>query len=117
MTAISVILDGREVTAQSGQTIIELCKENNIPIPTLCYDEQLTPIGTCGTCTVEIKGYGLVSSCATRVGEGMVIETQSQDVISSRKKRLEELLSKHYGDCIAPCIVTCPANVDIQGYT
>lgn len=116
MTSIKVILDGNEVTAKSGQTIIELCRENNVFIPTLCFDERLTPIGTCGICVVDIKGYGLVSSCATRVGEAMVIDTKSTEVISTRKNRLKELLSHHYGDCIAPCILTCPAGVDIQGY-
>ncbi len=116
MGSIKVILDGNEASASAGQTVLELCKENNVRIPTLCHDEGLTPIGSCGICVVEIKGYGLVSSCATRVGVGMVIETKSPLVISARKKRLEDLLSHHYGDCIAPCILTCPAGVDIQGY-
>ncbi|UCF08280.1 MAG: formate dehydrogenase subunit alpha [Thermoplasmata archaeon] len=116
MTEIKVILDGNEVTASSGQTIIELCRENDIDIPTLCHDEQLTPLGNCGICVVDIRDHGLVSSCATRVGEGMVIETMNENVIAARKERLEELLSHHYGDCIAPCVLTCPAGVDIQGY-
>ncbi|UCE74354.1 MAG: (2Fe-2S)-binding protein, partial [Methanomassiliicoccales archaeon] len=116
MTTFTVILNENEVTAQAGQTIIELCKENNVYIPTLCHDERLAPIGTCGICVVEIKGYGLVSSCATSVGEAMVIETDSPLVIATRKERLKELLDHHYGDCTAPCVIRCPAGVDIQGY-
>ncbi len=116
MTTFSLILDEKEVTVQAGQTILELCEENDIHIPTLCYNEQLSPIGTCGMCVVEIEGDGLVSACATRAGEGMVIDTKSTLVNSARKQCLEELLNHHYGDCIAPCKITCPAEVDIQGY-
>jgi formate dehydrogenase major subunit len=116
MTEINVILDGKEVTASPGQNILELCREYGVRIPTMCHDEQLTPLGNCGICVVDIKDHGLVSSCATRVGEGMRIETTNNEIISARKNRLEELLSHHYGDCIAPCILTCPAGVDIQGY-
>lgn len=116
MTSIKAIIDGNEISAKAGQTIIELCRENGIFIPTLCYDEQLNPIGNCGICIVNIKGYGLVASCATRVGEAMVIETNGPEVIATRRERLKYLLNHHYGDCKAPCIMTCPAGVDIQGY-
>ena len=113
---IKIFLDGREVIAQKGQTILEVCRENEIQIPTLCHDEQLEPVGTCWICVVDVQEYGLVTSCDTRIADGMVIETGNERVISARKKALELLLQNHYGDCMAPCQITCPAGQDVQGY-
>ncbi len=113
---IKIFLDGREVIAQKGQTILEVCGENGIQIPTLCHDEQLEPVGSCWICVVEVQEYGFVTSCATRIADGMVIETGNERVISARKKALELLLQNHYGDCMASCQITCPAGQDVQGY-
>lgn len=113
---INITLDGRKVTAKEGQTILEVCKENGIHIPTLCHDEQLEPAGVCWVCVVDLKDYGLVTSCTTRVADGMVIETRNDRVISVRQKVLELMLQDHYGDCVAPCQRECPADVDVQGY-
>ena len=52
---LKVNIDGKEIHAQSGQTILEVCQQNNIPIPTLCHDRQLKPQGSCWLCVVEIK--------------------------------------------------------------
>ena len=113
---IKITLDGREVTTKEGQTILDVCKENSIDIPTLCHDEQLEPAGVCWVCVVDVQDYGLVTSCDTRVADGMVIETGNEKVISARKKALELMLKNHYGDCVAPCKLECPAGVDAQGY-
>jgi len=111
-----IILDGREVVAKKSQTILEVCQENGINIPTLCHDEQLEPVGSCWICVVETQEYGLVTSCDTRIADGMVIETSNERVISARKNALESLLKNHYGDCMAPCQISCPAGQDVQGY-
>jgi len=116
ITIMKIILDGREVVAAKGQTILEVCRENGVYIPTLCHDEQLEPVGSCWICVVDIQEHGLVTSCATRIADGMVIETNNERVVSARKKCLELLLQNHYGDCIAPCQAECPAGVDVQGY-
>lgn len=113
---VKITLDGREITAKEGQTILQVCKENGIHIPTLCHDEQLEPAGVCWVCVVAVQDYGLVTSCNTRVADGMVIETGNERVISARKKALELMLKNHYGDCVAPCKLECPAGVDVQGY-
>lgn len=113
---IKIILDSREVIAREGQTILEVCRENGINIPTLCHDEQLEPAGVCWVCVVDVRDYGLVTSCDTRVADGMVIETGNERVISARKKALELMLKNHYGDCVAPCKLECPAGQDVQGY-
>jgi len=113
---LSISINGRQLPADGEMTILQVCKENGIRIPTLCYDEQLSPIGSCQLCVVELEGHGLITSCNTRVADGMVIETKNEKVIAARKRALETLLADHYGDCVAPCQKACPAGIDIQGY-
>lgn len=114
--AVRVLLDGREVFAEAGESILSVCRQWGVRVPTLCDDPQLKPHGSCGMCVVEVQGYGLVSSCTTTVADGMVVETASAEVVAARKQRLEDLLRDHYGDCTAPCEMACPAGIDVQGY-
>lgn len=114
---INVTLDGKITQAYSDETILNLAKRNNIEIPTLCNDTRLKPYTSCYVCVVEVEGMrGLQPSCSTKVAEGMKIETNNKKVRQSRKTALELLLSNHYADCKAPCTLTCPAGVDVQGY-
>lgn len=113
---VRMLLDGAEVNAEAGQSILSVCRDVGIQIPTLCDDPQLKPHGSCGMCVVDVRGYGLVTSCTTPVADGMVVETASPKVIGARKQRLEDLLRDHYGDCTAPCEAACPAGIDVQGY-
>lgn len=118
MDTISLKINGRDVQARPGQTILEVVREQGIDdIPTLCHSEELEPYGSCFVCVVEVKGRpGLVPSCATRVSPGMEVETRNERVTASRKTALELLLSNHYADCLSPCKLGCPAGVDAQGY-
>jgi len=113
---IKITLDGKEVSVKNGQTILEACTQNGIHIPTLCHDDKLKPLGLCRICMVEVQGHGLVTSCDTRVWPEMVIDTYNDKIRLFRKRILELLLSEHYGDCVAPCQIACPAGVDVQGY-
>jgi len=118
MAKVNVTINGTKYTADNNQTVLDVCKEHGIDIPTLCYHEQLEPYGSCFLCTVEIKGarkkYSL--SCGTKVSDGMEIQTDTNEIWKQRKMALELLLSNHYADCIGPCKDTCPSNVDVQGY-
>ena len=110
-------IDGKEVLGCPGQTILEVARENHIFIPTLCYDERTTIYGACGLCVCEVEGNPkLVKACATDIAEGMIVYTQTERVIESRKTNLELLLSNHTGDCRPPCVTACPAQTDCQGY-
>ena len=113
---VEITIDGKEILAPADQTILEVCRDNNIPVPTLCHDDYLSPLGGCWICVVEVKGRGLMPSCVTRVWPGMVVESENERVHAARKSRLEEFLAFHYGDCIAPCQIACPAGLDVQGY-
>lgn len=117
MDMINLTINGQKVTAPAGSTILEAAKANGIYIPTLCYDEAVEIYGACGLCVVEAEGVPkLLRSCSAKISEGMVINTESERVIKSRKIAMELLMSAHDGDCIAPCQLACPANTDCQGY-
>ncbi|MDO4287691.1 MAG: FAD-dependent oxidoreductase [Eubacterium sp.] len=117
MKKLRINIDGREVTGVAGQTILEAARDHGVDIPTLCYDERTEIYGSCGLCVVEVAGNPkLVKACATPIAEGMEITTKSKRVIESRKTNLELLLSKHIGDCVAPCQLACPGQTDCQGY-
>ncbi|NCC72784.1 MAG: hypothetical protein EOM06_05250 [Sphingobacteriia bacterium] len=114
---INVIINGKILKGNPGETILELARRNNIHIPTLCNDPRLEPYSSCYLCVVEIEGYrGLQPSCSTKIAEGLKIETDNERIHKARKTALELLASNHYADCIAPCKETCPAGVDVQGY-
>lgn len=117
MKTFRLNIDGREVTGVPGQTILEVAKENNIFIPTFCYDERTEIYGACGICVVEVEGNPkMVKACATEIAPNMIILTNTERVIESRKTNLELLLSNHVGDCRPPCALACPAQTDCQGY-
>ncbi|MBC8525847.1 MAG: FAD-dependent oxidoreductase, partial [Candidatus Cloacimonetes bacterium] len=116
MSDIKIKLNGKITLAKENQTIFDIAEENGIEIPTLCYEKYLKPLGSCQLCLVEIKNEkDLALACATQVQKGMQIETDNEKVYSARKIALEKLLSDHYADCIAPCTLKCPVQVDIQG--
>ena len=117
MNKIELVIDGQSVTGFPKQTILQVARENGIEIPTLCYDDRLETYGSCGLCVVEIEGNPKIfKSCATEIAQGMVVKTNSDRVKESRKTNLELLMSKHIGDCVAPCKRACPGTTDCQGY-
>ncbi|MCX6646369.1 MAG: FAD-dependent oxidoreductase [bacterium] len=115
---IKLKINGQEIECAPGKTILEVVRENNLDdIPTLCNSVELDPYASCFVCVVEVKGRPiLVPSCATRVANGMEVETRNERIIASRKTAFELLISNHYADCVSPCLEGCPAHTDIQGY-
>ena len=100
MGEITATIDGRQVKAKEGTTILEAARANGIEIPTLCYHQDLTPLGACRLCVVEVEGSRtLVGSCHTPITEGMVIHTRSDKVLATRRMIVELLLASHCGSC------------------
>lgn len=118
MEKIKLKINGQEIEAAPGKTILEVVRENDLDdIPTLCHSQELPPYGSCFVCVVEVKGRNnLVPSCATRIAPDMEVETRNERIENSRKTAFELLLSNHYADCSSPCMEGCPAHVDAQGY-
>ena len=85
MENVKLTINGKEITAPAGSTILEAARQNGIYIPTLCYDEAVEVYGACGLCVVEAEGIPkLLRSCSAKVSDGMVINTESERVIKSR---------------------------------
>ncbi len=98
---INLTINGKEVTGRPGMTILEVARDNGIDIPTLCYIQDLPPIGACRLCVVEVEGSRtLVGSCHTPVAEGMAIQTHSPKVIATRKVLVELMLASHPDACL-----------------
>jgi ferredoxin len=109
-----LLIDNKEVDVASGATILDAARLLGIEIPTLCHLPGCTPATSCMVCIVKLKNAGrLVPSCAARVEDGMVLESETDEVRQARRTALELLLSDHPGDCIAPCHGVCPAHMDI----
>jgi len=96
MSEILLQIDGREVEAREGMTILEAAQSTGISIPTLCHHEQLESYGGCRICTVEIaKGnwVKLVAACCYPVEKDLVVRTRSEKVDKTAKVLLELLLA------------------------
>ncbi len=98
---ITIEVNGREVQARQGETILTALNREGIKVPTLCHLEGMTPTGACRICVVEVDGgRGLVPSCAYPVAEGMKIQTHSPKALRARKTIVELLLADHPDDCL-----------------
>jgi NADPH-dependent glutamate synthase beta subunit-like oxidoreductase len=107
-------IDKREVEVPDGATILDAAANLGIEIPTLCFLPGCEPSTSCLVCLVKIgDGHRLVPACATAASEGLVVESESEEVRLARRAALELLLSDHLGDCLAPCSYGCPAGMNI----
>lgn len=96
----TITIDGKELTADAGKTIIEVADEAGIDIPRYCYHPGLSIVGQCRICLVEVeKMPKLQVACYTPVMDGMVVHTQSERAKKGRKDVLEFLLVNHPIDC------------------
>ena len=96
MSDILLQIDGREVKAKEGMTVLEAAQSIGISIPTLCYYEKLLPFGGCRLCLVEVglKDWTkLVVACVYTVEENLVVRTRSEKIDRIRKSLLELLLA------------------------
>ena len=98
---VEVIINGLRYEVPENITILQACQNVGIDIPTLCYDDRLEPHAACRLCIVEVEGMrSLATSCSLKVSNGMVVQTHSKKVITSRKEILDLLFSNHPNDCL-----------------
>ena len=102
MENVTIKINGMEVIAPKGSTILEAARLAHIEIPTLCFLKEINEIGACRICVVEVKGArSLVASCVYPINEGMEVWTNTPRVLESRKKTLQLLLSNHDRKCLS----------------
>ena len=102
MENINLKINGLEVSAPAGSTILEAAHLAGIRIPTLCYLKEINEIGACRMCVVEVKGAkNLVAACVYPINEGMEVWTNTPRLIKSRRRTLQLLLSNHDKKCLS----------------
>jgi predicted molibdopterin-dependent oxidoreductase YjgC len=104
---VSITVDNKTIITDTGKTILEVCREHGIHIPTLCYHPRLRNVGACRICVVEVAGARtLLTACTTPVeSDGMIIRTNTERVLEARKMIVELLIAGGDHNCM-----TCEAN-------
>ena len=107
---VTLTIDGQEVRAPKGTSIMRAAQMVGTTIPKLCATDSLEPFGSCRVCLVQIEGRrGTPASCTTPVEEGMVVHTENAKLNKLRKGVMELYISDHPLDCL-----TCSANGDCE---
>ncbi len=97
----TIIVDDNPIEAPEGAPLLEALRNAGIYIPSLCYLEGLPPYGGCRMCLVEIEGLrGLQLSCTSRVTEGMIVRTNTPQVVETRRAVLSLILANHSDRCL-----------------
>ncbi len=101
METVKIVIHNHEVEVRKGATVLEAAQQAGIYIPTLCAHPDLEPTGECRLCLVEIEGGpGQATSCNTPVADGMVVHTESPEIIHARRAALEVILVEHPNACL-----------------
>src|SRR5512134_1273955 len=91
---IILTIDGREVSVEAGKTLLEVARENEIEIPTICFHEATTANALCRICVVEVEGWRVLQpACIVQAASNMKVQTRSEKVVRARKTILEMLAS------------------------
>jgi formate dehydrogenase major subunit len=99
---VRLTIDGREIVAPAGTTLMRAAAEAGIAIPKLCTTDSLKPFGSCRLCLVEVDGArGTPASCTTPVADGMTVRTDSERLARLRRGVMELYLTDHPADCSA----------------
>jgi len=108
MSEVHLTIDGMPVTVPEGTTVFDAARMNGIPIPTLCHQQNETPVGVCRVCVVDVGGRVLAASCVRPAENNMKVSTNSEKVLGARRTLIELLMAdhpipcarqKHSGDC------------------
>jgi len=109
---MKLTIDGVELSAREGSSVLAAAQQNDIYIPHLCSHPELSPYGGCRLCLVEVDGMrGCPPACTIQASEGMVVHTQTDAVQSLRREVLQLMLSEHPAACLV-----CPEGVECATY-
>src|SRR6266699_4065091 len=113
----TLTINGSPVSADPEQTILEAARDAGIAdIPTLCWYPKRPLVGNCRICLVSVEGQGkLLPACATKVADGMVVQTESHAAVENRKGVLRLLLERYPGDHLRNGGRAAPRN-EFEGY-
>ena len=114
---VNIEINGMKIVAESGLTILDVAKRSEIDIPTICSHNGKSSEVPCGLCLVEVEGMDEpVRACVALAKDGMKVQTDTAELAKMRVERLSQISKTHFGDCKAPCNLTCPGQINVQGY-
>jgi bidirectional [NiFe] hydrogenase diaphorase subunit len=117
MAAKTLTIDGKEISAEEGATILQAAEEAGIKIPTLCHLDGIYDVGACRLCLVELAGTPkLLTACTTKVAEGMVIHTDTERLRKYRRMTLELLFAERNHTC-AVCVANNNCELQTLAYS
>src|SRR5262249_26977532 len=96
---VSLLIDDRAVTVDSGTTIFDAARALGIPIPVLCHQQNEQPVGVCRVCCVDTGERVLAAACTRSAENGMVVKTGSDRVKRARHNLIELLMADHPSPC------------------
>ncbi len=100
MSEITLTINDKKVKGKEGDTVLEICQANDIDVPTLCHLEELSDVGACRMCVVEIERERRpVPACTYPARDGLVVKTDTEQLEKYRRLILELMLSEHKHDC------------------
>lgn len=110
MDAITLNIDGHEVKTERGKSVLQAALDAGIYIPHLCYHPDLSPLGACRLCVVEIEDMrGLPTACTAQAEDGMIVKTKTSQLEHIRYITMELMLASHPFDCLV-----CPQNLNCE---
>jgi len=112
--AIAIVVDGIEVEAAAGQSVLQACDAAGVYIPRLCYHPDLLPSGTCRVCTCKINGKSS-AACVTPAAHGMVIENDTPLLTADRRALIEMLFVEGNHPC-PYCVASGDCELQALGY-
>src|SRR5579864_1035175 len=96
---VSLTIDEQQVKVPAGTTIFDAARMNGIPIPTLCHQQNETPVGVCRVCVVDVGARVYTAACIREAENNMVVKTNSEKVQAARKTLVELLMADHPAPC------------------
>src|SRR5207248_4028882 len=96
---VDLTIDGRAVSVPAGTTVFDAARMNGIAIPTLCHQQNETPVGVCRVCVVDVGARVFAASCIREAENNMVVKTNSEKVKAARKTLVELLMADHPSPC------------------
>jgi CRP-like cAMP-binding protein/Fe-S-cluster-containing dehydrogenase component/ferredoxin len=97
--SIDLTIDGMQISVPDGTTVFDAARSNGISIPTLCHQQNETPVGVCRVCVVDVGGRVLAASCVRPAENKMVVSTNSEKVTRARRTLVEMLMADHPTPC------------------
>jgi bidirectional [NiFe] hydrogenase diaphorase subunit len=113
---ISITVDDKKLNVATGKTILEVCRENDIEILTMCHLKGLMDVGSCRLCLVEVEGISkLLSACTTKVAANMVIKTKTERIKKYQRITTELFFAERNHVC-AVCVANGSCELQNLGY-